>query len=69
MTLGANLHADVLLGGTGRNHIATGAPDRGLLIVGVDAFLHYVHLFLHGGSFRKRIRYNSIVFLEKQLFF
>ena len=40
MTLGAHLDADVLLGGTGLDHIATGAPNRGLLVVRMDAFLH-----------------------------
>ena len=42
MTLGANFYADVLLGGAGLNHIAAGAPDGGLLIVGVEAFLHFI---------------------------
>ena len=46
MTLGANFYADVLLGGAGLDHIAAGAPDGGLLIIGVEAFLHYIHLFL-----------------------
>ena len=40
MTLGAHLDADVLLGGTGLDHIAAGAPNRGLLVVRMDAFLH-----------------------------
>ena len=42
MTFGANFYADVLLGGAGLDHIAAGAPDGGLLIVGVEAFLHFI---------------------------
>ena len=42
VTLGANFYADVLLGGAGLDHIAAGAPDGGLLIVGVEAFLHFI---------------------------
>ena len=47
VTLGANFHADVLLGRAGLDHITTGTLDGGLLVVGMDAFLHCcVHLFL-----------------------
>ena len=42
VTLGANFYTDVLLGGAGLNHIAAGAPDGGLLIIGVEAFLHFI---------------------------
>jgi hypothetical protein len=42
VTLGANFYADVLLGGASLDHIAAGAPDGGLLIVGVEAFLHFI---------------------------
>lgn len=55
VTLGTHFNTDILLGGAGLDHVAAGAPDGGLLIVGVEAFLHYIHLFLLGGSFRKRI--------------
>ena len=50
VTLGANFYADVLLGGAGLDHIAAGAPDGGLLIVGVEAFLHFIFtsFFLEG---------------------
>ena len=54
MALGANLHADVLLGGTSLDHVTASAADGGQLIVRMDSCLHYVHLFLLGGSFRKR---------------
>ena len=40
VALGTNFHSDVALGGAGLNDIATGAPDGGLIILGVDAFLH-----------------------------
>ena len=40
VTLGANLHLNVLLGRTGLDHVTTGALDGGLLVVGMDAFLH-----------------------------
>ena len=46
MTLGTNFHADVLLGGASLDHVATGAPDGGLLVVGMNSCLHYIHLFL-----------------------
>ena len=49
VTLGAHFYADVLLGGASLDHVAAGSPDGGLFIVGVEAFLHYIHLFLHGG--------------------
>jgi len=69
VTLGAHFDTDVLLGGAGLDHIAAGAPDGGLLIVGVEAFLHYIHLFLLGGSFHKRISYINIAFAKKQPLF
>ena len=46
MTLGADFDADVLLGGTGLNHFAARTTNGSLRIVGMDAFLHAVHLFL-----------------------
>ena len=46
VTLGAHFDTDVFLSGAGLDHVAAGAPDGGLLIVGVEAFLHYIHLFL-----------------------
>ena len=46
VALGANFHADVLLGRTGSKGITTGAADGGLLVVRMDAFSHVVHLFL-----------------------
>ena len=39
-TLGAHFHADILLSGTSFDHVAAGAPDGGLLIIRVEAFLH-----------------------------
>ena len=46
MALGANFNTDVLLGGAGGKSVTTSAADRGLLVVGMDTFLHFVHLFL-----------------------
>ena len=46
MALGADFNLDVLFGGTGRENVATGAADRSLFVLGMDTFLHVVHLFL-----------------------
>ena len=40
VALGANFNGDVLAGGAGLDDVAAGAPDSGLIILGVDAFLH-----------------------------
>ena len=40
VTLGANFDADIRLGRAGLDHITAGAANGGLLIVGMDAFLH-----------------------------
>ena len=46
VALGADLNTDLLLSGAGCEHVATGATDRSLFVVGMDAFSHVVHLFL-----------------------
>ena len=46
VALGADFNTNVLLGGASRKDVATRAADRGLFILGVDTFLHFVHLFL-----------------------
>ena len=46
VALGADFNTNVLLGGTGRKDVATGTTDRGLFVLGMDTFLHFVHLFL-----------------------
>ena len=46
VALGADFNLDVLLGGTGRKDVATSTTDRGLFVSGMDAFLHFIHLFL-----------------------
>ena len=48
VALGADLNSDVLLGGASRKDIATGAANRSLFVIGMDTFLHVVHLFLLG---------------------
>ncbi len=40
VTFGANFNPDVLLRGTGFDHIAAGAANGGLLIIGVQSCLH-----------------------------
>ena len=44
VALGADLNGDVLLGGSGLDDFAAGAANGGALIVGMDAFLHDIHL-------------------------
>ena len=46
VALRADFNADVLLGGTGRKDVATGTTDGGLFVVRMDAFSHFIHLFL-----------------------
>ena len=41
VALGADLNRDVLLGGAGLYDGAAGASDGGLLIIGMDSFLHW----------------------------
>ena len=45
VALGADFHTNVLLGRTGGKDIAAGAADGGLFVLGMDTFLHFVHLF------------------------
>ena len=45
VTLGADFDANILLGGTGLDHFAAGTTNGGVLIIGMDASLHAVHLF------------------------
>ena len=40
VALGADFNGDVLLGGTGLNHIAACAANRGRLIIGMNTFFH-----------------------------
>ncbi len=46
VALGADFNLDVLLGGTSSKLVATSATDGGLFVSGMDAFLHFIHLFL-----------------------
>ena len=46
VALGADLNTNVLLGRTSGKSVATGAANRGLFVLGMDTFLHFVHLFL-----------------------
>ena len=45
VALRAYLNADVLFGGAGFNDLAASTPDGCLLIIGMDALFHHVHLF------------------------
>ena len=47
MALCANFHADVLLCGTGMNHIAASASNGCLFIFRMNCFLHSFHPFRH----------------------
>ena len=49
VTLGADFHADVLLGGAGLDHVPAGAGDGCMLVIGMNTLLHVVHLFLVSG--------------------
>ena len=46
VALGADFNFDVLFGGTGLDDFTTCASDRSLFVLGMDTFLHSVHLFL-----------------------
>ena len=46
VALGANLNTDVLLSGASCKDITTGTTNGSLFVVGMDTFLHFVHLFL-----------------------
>ena len=46
VALGADLNTNVLLGGASGKDIATSAANGGLFVIGMDTFLHFVHLFL-----------------------
>ena len=46
VALGADLNTNVLLGGASGKDIATCTADGGLFVLGMDTFLHFVHLFL-----------------------
>ena len=46
VALGADLNSDFLLGGAGGKSIATSAANCSLFVLRMDAFSHFVHLFL-----------------------
>ena len=46
VALGADLNSDILLGGAGGKGVATSATNCGLFVLRMDAFSHFVHLFL-----------------------
>ena len=58
VTLGADFDLDVTLCTAGLNDLAAGTPDSGLLVLGMDALLHCVHLF-HSLVFTQRLFYHS----------
>ena len=45
VALGADLNTDLLLGGASRKDITTSTANGSLFVVGMDTFLHFVHLF------------------------
>ena len=46
VALGADFNLDVLLGGASRKDIAASTTNGRLFVIGMDTFLHVVHLFL-----------------------
>ena len=46
VALGADLNTDLLLSGAGSKDVTTVAADGGLFVLGMDTFLHFIHLFL-----------------------
>ena len=48
MALGADIHAQLLLHGTGLKGLAADAANDGLAVIGMDLFLHGFHLFAIG---------------------
>ena len=46
VALGADFNSDILLGGAGGKGVATSTANCSLFVVGMDAFSHFVHLFL-----------------------
>ena len=46
VALGADLNSDLLLGGAGGKGVTAGAANCGLFVLRMDAFSHFVHLFL-----------------------
>ena len=46
VALGADFNTDILLGRAGGKSVTAGAADGGLLVFGMDAFSHVVHLVL-----------------------
>ena len=45
VALGADFHTNVLLGRTSGKDITACTADSGLFVLGMDTFLHFVHLF------------------------
>ena len=46
VALGANFNLDILFGGAAGKSVTARATNSSLLVIGMDAFLHFIHLFL-----------------------
>ena len=46
VALGADFNSDVALGRTGSKSVTASATNSSLFVIGMDTFLHFVHLFL-----------------------
>ena len=57
MALGADIHAQLLLGGTGLEGLAANAADDSLAVIRMDLFFHGFHLFVTGLSALRRNRH------------
>ena len=47
VALGADFNSDVLLGGASSKDVTASATNCSLFVIGMDTFLHVVHLFLN----------------------
>ena len=45
VALGADFNTNILLSRASGKDITASAADRGLFVIGMDTFLHFVHLF------------------------
>ena len=57
MALGADIHAQLLLNGTGLKGLTADAVNSDLAVIGMDLFLHGFHLTLTGLSSLRRARH------------
>ncbi len=72
VTLGANFYSNILLRRSCLDHVATSTTNCGLLIIGMDAFLHACSPLSDVKKYirsHKRVTYNTTLSGKMQLFF